>query len=86
MRVRLNGFIRRQVEEGQQVYIVCPAVEQGETDDLKAAETWAETLQAAVFPDLRVALLHGKMTPRGQGGRHAPPSPPGKWTSWWPPR
>ena len=63
LRVRLNGFIRRQVEEGHQVYIVCPAVEQGETDDLKAAETWAETLQAAVFPDLRVALLHGKMRP-----------------------
>lgn len=60
-RARLNGFIRRQVEEGHQVFIVCPAIEEGESDSLKAAEQWAETLQRAVFPNLRLALLHGKM-------------------------
>ena len=63
MRQRVNAFIRRQVAEGHQVYIVCPAVEEREIDDLKAAEVWAQTLQQAVFPDLRVALLHGKMKP-----------------------
>ena len=60
MRARINTFIRKQVTEGHQVYIVCPAVEEGE-DDLKAAEVWSQTLQQVVFPDLRVALLHGKM-------------------------
>ena len=60
-RARLNGFIRRQVAEGHQVYIVCPAIEEGEDESLRSAETWAETLQQAVFPDLRVALLHGRM-------------------------
>ncbi len=60
-RKRLNAFIRKQAEEGHQTFIVCPAIEEGETESLKAAELWAQTLQTAVFPDLRVALLHGKM-------------------------
>ena len=60
-RARINAFIRRQVAEGHQVYIVCPAVEEGEDESLRSAEAWAETLQMAVFPDLRVALLHGRM-------------------------
>ena len=62
-RARMNAFIRRQVAEGHQVYIVCPAIEEGEDESLRSAEVWAETLQKAVFPDLRVALLHGKMKP-----------------------
>ena len=37
-RARLNGFIRKQAEEGHQCFIVCPAIEEGETEDLKAAE------------------------------------------------
>ena len=61
MRGRINHFIRRQAEEGHQVFIVCPAIEEGETESLKSAEVWAETLQQAVFPDLRVALVHGRM-------------------------
>ena len=60
-RARLNGFIRKQVAEGHQCFVVCPAVEQTDDMDLKAASVWAETLQKAVFPDLRVALLHGQM-------------------------
>ncbi len=60
-RKRLNAFIRKQAAEGHQTFIVCPAIEEGETESLKAAELWAQTLQTAVFPDLRVALLHGKM-------------------------
>ncbi len=60
-RARINTFIRKQVAEGHQCYVVCPAVEDGEELNLKAAETWAETLQQRVFPDLRIALLHGQM-------------------------
>ena len=59
MRARINAFIRKQVAEGHQCFVVCPAVE--ESLDMKAATTWAETLQQKVFPDLRVALLHGQM-------------------------
>ena len=60
-RARINAFIRKHVAENHQVYVVCPAVEESEALNLKAASVWAETLQQAVFPDLKVALLHGQM-------------------------
>ena len=60
-RARINAFIRKQVAEGHQCYVVCPAVEENGDLDLKAATVWAETLQQTVFPDLKVALLHGQM-------------------------
>ena len=60
-RARINAFIRKHVEEGHQCFVVCPAVEENGDLDLKAATVWAETLQQTVFPDLKVALLHGQM-------------------------
>ncbi len=60
-RPRINAFIRKQVEEGHQVFVVCPAVEENEEMNIKSAELWAETLQNSVFPDLQVSLLHGRM-------------------------
>ncbi len=60
-RPRINAFIRKQVTEGHQCFVVCPAVEENEELNIKSAELWAETLQTAVFPDLRVSLLHGQM-------------------------
>jgi len=51
-RPRINAFIRKQVEEGHQCFIVCPAVEENEDLSIKAATVWAETLQKTVFPDL----------------------------------
>ena len=60
-RPRSNAFIRKQVAEGHQCFVVCPAVEENEELGIKAATVWAETLQKTVFPDLRIALLHGQM-------------------------
>ncbi len=60
-RARINAFIRKQVQEGHQCFVVCPAVEETEDLGIKAATVWAETLQKTVFPDLRIALLHGQM-------------------------
>ncbi len=60
-RKRLNEFVRKQAFEGHQSFIVCPAIEESETESLKAAEVWAQTLKENVFPKLRVALLHGRM-------------------------
>ena len=60
-RPRINAFLRKQVQEGHQCFVVCPAVEENQELDIKSAQLWAETLQTAVFPDLRVALLHGQM-------------------------
>ena len=60
-RARINAFIRKQVTEGHQCFVVCPAVEENQELGVKAASAWAETLQKTVFPDLRIALLHGQM-------------------------
>ena len=60
-RARINAFIRKQVAEGHQCFVVCPAVEENEELGIKSAEVWAETLKKTVFPDLRVLLLHGQM-------------------------
>ncbi len=61
-RGRLNGFIRKLVSEGRQVFVVCPMVEENEELPvrLKSAEEHAKEL-AAAFPDLRVACVHGKL-------------------------
>ncbi|MBO4831429.1 MAG: ATP-dependent DNA helicase RecG [Oscillospiraceae bacterium] len=70
MRERINNFIRKLVAEGRQVYIVCPMVGEADTEqapdapeNLKAAEEYAKKLRDEVFPDLRVAIIHGKMKP-----------------------
>ena len=60
-RPRINAFIRKHAQEGHQCFVVCPAVEENEDLGVKAATVWAETLQKTVFPDLRIALLHGQM-------------------------
>ena len=60
-RPRINAFIRKQVAEGHQCFVVCPAVEENEELGIKAATVWAETLQQTVFPDLRIQLIHGQM-------------------------
>ncbi|WP_365931583.1 ATP-dependent DNA helicase RecG [uncultured Intestinimonas sp.] len=65
-RQRLYGFVRAQVQEGRQVYLVCPAVEENPEGawDLKAVNEYARVLREEVFPDLRVGLVHGKLKPR----------------------
>ena len=65
-RARLNGFIRKQVAEGHQVFIVCPLVGDGDElpDERKAVTAYAQQLQTEVFPDLRLAVLHGRMKPK----------------------
>ena len=65
-RQRLNGFIRKQAAEGHQVFIVCPLVGDGDDlpDERKAVTAYARKLQTEVFPDLRIAALHGRMKPK----------------------
>lgn len=54
-------FLDQQMRQGRQVYVVCPLVEQSEKLDLKAAKEMAERLAKDVFPQWRVALIHGRM-------------------------
>ncbi len=62
-RERAYQFVRRQVEQGHQAFIICPLVEESDRLEAKAATEEYERLQEEVFPDLRVALLHGRMKP-----------------------
>ena len=56
-------FIRARITAGEQAFVVYPLVEESEALDLKAATTSAEHLQRKVFPEFRIALLHGRMRP-----------------------
>ena len=56
-----NSLVRKEVEKGRQVYIVCPLVEESESIEAKAATELVDELKSEYFSDLRVGLLHGKM-------------------------
>ncbi len=63
---RIYTFLRKLVQEGRQAYIVCPMVAENDElpDERKAVTAYAEHLQTEIFPDLRVAPIHGKMKPK----------------------
>ncbi|MBR1534333.1 MAG: ATP-dependent DNA helicase RecG [Ruminococcus sp.] len=60
-RDRALEFIRRQVDEGRQAYIVCPLVEEGDDADLQSANDYAAELMLGAFRNYPVGILHGKM-------------------------
>ena len=55
------GFIRKQVEDGRQAFVVCPLVDESMTIEAKAATEEYQRLSQEVFPDLSLGLLHGRM-------------------------
>jgi ATP-dependent DNA helicase RecG len=61
-RDRAYGFIRRKVNEGEQAFIICPLIEESEAIEAKAAVSEYERLSQEVFPDLKLGLLHGRMS------------------------
>ncbi|MSP78553.1 MAG: ATP-dependent DNA helicase RecG [Dehalococcoidia bacterium] len=54
-------FIRKQVGERRQAFVICPLINESEALQTRAALEEYETLSKQVFPELRVALLHGRM-------------------------
>jgi len=64
MRPRINAFIRREVLEGRQAYIICPLVEESEQMDLQSANELAQRISKEDFPDLKVGLIHGRLSPK----------------------
>ena len=55
------SFLRRQVAQGHQAFIICPFVEESEVIEAKAAVAEYQRLSEEVFPDLKLGLLHGRM-------------------------
>lgn len=60
---RIYTFIKKQIAAGNQAYIVCPLVEEGENTDMISAEKYAEELANGDFKGINIGLLHGKMKP-----------------------
>ena len=61
---RVNAFVKKQIEEGRQAYVVCPLVEENEEMDLKSVEKLYEMYSKEIFSQYRVAYIHGKMKAR----------------------
>lgn len=65
MTARIVEFIKKNVDEGRQVYIVCPFVEDNEDmENVKSIEKLAKTYKDDIFKDYKVEILHGKMKPK----------------------
>jgi len=56
-------LVRGEVEAGRQAFVVCAAIDETNKAEVKAAEAEAGRLATKVFPDLSVAVLHGRMRP-----------------------
>lgn len=61
-RERAYNFLRGRVQESEQAFIICPLIEESDKIQAKAAVDEHRRLQEQVFPDLRLGLLHGRMT------------------------
>jgi len=61
MEERVNNFIKKQIDEGRQAYIVCPLVEENEESDLKSVEKLYEKSKTETFSEYKVEYIHGKM-------------------------
>ena len=61
MTERVNQFIRKQIDDGRQAYIVCPLVEENEELGLKSVIELEEKYKNETFSNYKVAYLHGKM-------------------------
>ncbi|MDH4278500.1 MAG: ATP-dependent DNA helicase RecG [Acidimicrobiia bacterium] len=55
--------VRQQLDEGRQVYVVCPLIDESEKLDAASAETIFDRLSAVELADRRLGLLHGRLTP-----------------------
>ena len=58
---RVWSFVKSQIDEGRQAYVVYPVIEESESKSVKAAEAEYEHLSREVFPDIPVALMHGRL-------------------------
>jgi len=55
-------FIKDQIKKGQQVFVICPLIEQSEKLEVKSVTQEYEKLNKQIFPDLNISMLHGKMS------------------------
>ncbi|MDY2847292.1 MAG: ATP-dependent DNA helicase RecG [Oscillospiraceae bacterium] len=61
LRERALGYVKKQLDEGRQGYIVCPLVEDSEVSEVMAATSYKNELERGIFADYNIGLLHGQM-------------------------
>lgn len=64
-RLQVNGFIQSQLNEGRQIYIVYPLIDESEKLDLKHLMDGYESISRA-FPDVPISIVHGQMKPEAK--------------------
>src|SRR4051794_40753884 len=67
-RTAAEALVRDEAAAGHQAFVVCAAIDEGNRAQVRAAEAEAERLRTDVFPELDVALLHGRMRPKDKDG------------------
>ena len=63
MRDRVYSFIKKQIDEGHQAYIVCPGIEDSEDNNRISVESYAKELLEGAFKNYNLGVIHGKMSP-----------------------
>lgn len=66
-RQKVYEFVRAEILDGRQAYVVCPLIERSESEalaDIESAEEIFDMLSRGIFRDIACALIHGKMRPR----------------------
>ena len=61
--ITIINQVAKEVAAGRQAYVICPMVEEGESEDLENVVDYTEKLRAALPPSVQVAYLHGKVRP-----------------------
>lgn len=62
-RLQAYDFIRKQVNEGRQVFVVCPLIDPSDKSGMKSVSQEFEKLSQSIFPDLKIGKLHGRLKP-----------------------
>jgi ATP-dependent DNA helicase RecG len=70
-RAEAYEFIREQVTQGRQAFVICPLIEESDKLGVRSATAEYERLRDEVFTDLRVELLHGRLSAREKEERMA---------------
>ncbi len=63
-RQKAYNFIKKQVKQKKQVFVICPLIDESENLETKSVSQEYEKLSKEVFPQLKIAMLHGKLKPK----------------------
>lgn len=61
---RIYGFIKKEVDRGRQVYIICPMIDDNDKLDVQSVTSYTEKLKDEIFSEYSVECLHGKIKPK----------------------